>query len=311
MRVLLCVDDDPVLDEVLCALEWGLHLPRWREIVALHVIHPGPLFSTGVDLHPVRRGEAFMERVRERLSHFAIQVKHHVSQGDPAQQIVRIGEECEADLIVMGARGERRDFLMGSVSQKVVSLAATDVLVVREGERSSRNRDRCRSFRALVAVDGSLGSEAGVEAFTLKLRAQNACIRLVHAVEAGAPLWDVRRDREGVGGLFRSMESEAWKVLLQAKESLERHGFTAECEWRSGPAAAQILDAAREFSADVIVVGSRGHSAIRERVLGSITQRVLRHAPCTVLCARGWAPESGSLSRQWSSRNWEPEAGMA
>ncbi len=307
MRILVCIDDDPVLDEVLYALEWSVHLPRCREIVALHVTSANALFST-VDLRPGRRGEALVERVDKRLSHLGIPVRTLVSNGDPAPEIVRVAEECEADLIVMGACGQRRDFLMGSVSQRVVSTAPTDVLVVRETDLSQHAEDRSQSFRTLLAVDGSLGSEAGIEAFIGKLRARDASIHVVHVVEAIPALWNVGRERDGA--FFQSMESRAREVLTRAKRLLECHGLAADCQWRTGSPAAQILAMALQIRADLVVVGSRGHSAIRDMVLGSITHRVLRHAPCTVLCARGWASESAKRS-QWSSESWEPEVGTA
>lgn len=311
MKILLCIDDDPVLEEVLFALEWSLDLSRPHHIVPLHVLGSRPLVSTSTssDLHPRLRAEALLDRVGQRLSLLGIRAAPVLSSGDAPQEIVRIADECEADLIILGARGERRDFLMGSVSQKVASLAPTDVLVVREASGFRPARDLRSSFRALVAVDGSLGSEAGIEAFAGKLRAQNAVIRVVHVVDAIPALWNVARDREVA--FFQSMESRALQVLSRAKRLLENLGLESECEWRRGSPAAQILDSAAEAGADLIVVGSRGHSAIRDMMLGGVTHRVLRHAPCTVLCARGWALESSRFSRPWSSELWEPGVGMA
>jgi nucleotide-binding universal stress UspA family protein len=315
MRVLLCVDDDLVLKDVLAAMEWSVDLPAWNDVVILHVAPRHPTFLLGSDAAPERRGEALLKRVRERLSPLRLGVRSVLAAGDPAQEIVRTAEEAEADLIVMGALGARRDFLLGSVSQKVASVAPTDVLVVRE--RSSRGdeiRDRRRAFRTVVAVDGSLGSEAAIDSFARKLRARHASTRVVHVVESLPALWDAPRERTGVPDAFGDLDRldlRSREVLVRARESLASRGLDVECEQRRGSPAGQILEAAREFGADVIVVGSRGHSAIRDVVLGSITKRVLRHAPCTVLCARGWAFESGSLSRDWTSRGWEPEVGMA
>jgi nucleotide-binding universal stress UspA family protein len=308
MKILLSVDDDPALADVLGSLDWTVELSKWSEILVVHVIPQNPLFLVGADAPRARRGETLMERVGERLSHRPVRVTRVLAKGDPAQEIVRMADSTCAELIVLGAWGERHDFLMGSVSQRVVSLAPTDVLVMRGGDRRARARESGASFRALLAVDGSLGSEAGIDAFCRKLRARSASIRVVHVVEAVPTLWDAGRDP---GSFIEHLNAKAAEVLGWAREVLERRGLRAESEWRRGDPASQILESARESESDVIVVGSRGHSAIREMVLGGITHRILRHAPCNVLCARGWAPQSSALSRRWLSEAWEPGAGMA
>ncbi len=309
MKLLLCVDDDPALDEVLGVLDWIVEVSKWSEILVVHVVSQNPLFLVATDSPRARRGESLMERVGERLSHLPARVTRVLSKGDPAQEIVRMADSTCAELIILGAWGERRDFLVGSVSQRVVSLAPTDVLVVRGGDHGqAAERERESSFRALVAVDGSLGSEAGIDAFSSKLRARSASIRVVHVVEAIPTLWEAGRDPSS---FHDPLDVKAAEVLTWAREAFERRGLSVEGEWRRGNPAAQILEAARENGSHVIVVGSRGHSAIREVVLGGITHRVLRHAPCNVLCARGWATQSGALSRRWLSDAWEPGAGMA
>ena len=308
MKILLSVDDDPALSHVLGSLDWSVELSKWSEILVVHVVPQNPLFLVGADAPRARRGETLMERVGERLSHLPVRVTRVLAKGDPAQEIVRMADSTCSELIVLGAWGERHDFLMGSVSQRVVSLAPTDVLVVRGGDSRPRPGQSRGSFRALLAVDGSLGSEAGIDAFCRKLRARSASIRVVHVLEAIPTLWDAGRDQ---GSVIELLNAKATEVLAWAQEALERRGLQAEGEWRRGDPAAQILEEARESDSDVIVVGSRGHSAIREMVLGGVTHRVLRHAPCNVLCARGWAPQSSALSRRWLSETWEPGAGMA
>jgi nucleotide-binding universal stress UspA family protein len=300
------VDDDPVVESVLEALEWSLQLTEWDELIVLHVLPQHPLFLVGTDQPPMRRAQAFLDRIGERLEVLAVPVEQVIASGEPAQEIARVSDEREAELVVMGAHGDGGDFLMGSVSQKVVSLTDSDVLVVREPEDDSR--DLKASFRALLAVDGSMGSEAGVEAFVRKTRSGSASIRLIHVVESIPSLWEIGRQDDLFSPAFTE---QAQAILARALALLRRRGLEAECECRQGSPAGQILDVARRAGTDLIVVGSRGHSGIRNMVLGSITQRILRHAPCSVFCARGWAPEEGALSAGWSSDEWETQTGMA
>jgi nucleotide-binding universal stress UspA family protein len=297
VKILLSVDDDPTLPEVLAALEWSIELSRWREILVVHVVPQNPLFPLGADAQRAARGEQLVNEVVERLSRSPLPIRRFLAKGDPAQEIVHIAEKACAELIVLGAWGEKRDFLMGSVAHRVVALAPTDILVVRGSESHGRRRDG--PFRALLAVDGSRGSEAAIDAFSRKLRSHSASIRLVHVLE------------QPKAGVAERQDSKAHEVLEWARQALERRGLRSDEECRRGDPAGQIVEAARESVTDVIVVGSRGHSAIREMVLGGVTQRVLRHAPCNVLCARGFSPQSSALPRRWLSETWEPGAGMA
>ncbi len=74
-------------------------------------------------------------------------------------------------------------------------------------------------------------------------------------------------------------------------ESLRRRasaqGVSLETRVLAGHAAEQILRLAADIGADLVVVGHRGHSTIRQWIFGSTSRRVVTHAPCSVLVARG------------------------
>jgi nucleotide-binding universal stress UspA family protein len=74
--------------------------------------------------------------------------------------------------------------------------------------------------------------------------------------------------------------------LEEAQRALSELGVEAEAVHTFGNPAAEILNAAEERGADLIVVGQRGRSAIARFVDGSVTDRVVRHAGCDVLVVR-------------------------
>ncbi|MBF2073439.1 MAG: universal stress protein [Synechococcales cyanobacterium C42_A2020_086] len=64
-------------------------------------------------------------------------------------------------------------------------------------------------------------------------------------------------------------------------------GVAAECQQVMGDPSRAICAQAREWSADLIVIGRRGHSGLSEWLLGSVSNYVLHHAPCAVLTVQG------------------------
>jgi nucleotide-binding universal stress UspA family protein len=77
------------------------------------------------------------------------------------------------------------------------------------------------------------------------------------------------------------------QVVARAKtRSAEEGARNIKTAVRSGDYAEEILDAAAEYKADMIVIGSRGLGVLKSKVLGSVSQKVLHHAACNVLVVR-------------------------
>ena len=81
--------------------------------------------------------------------------------------------------------------------------------------------------------------------------------------------------------LKQARESVARTAGILRKAEIEVDSRVTENEIRIG-----ILDAAREWRADLIVLGSRGEKGLRRFLLGSVAEFVARHAPCSVLIVR-------------------------
>jgi nucleotide-binding universal stress UspA family protein len=79
---------------------------------------------------------------------------------------------------------------------------------------------------------------------------------------------------------------EARRQLDEAVAQLAQEGVEAEAVQTAGNPAAEIISAAEERDADLIVLGHRGRSAISRFIEGSVSDRVVRHATCDVLVVR-------------------------
>ena len=136
--------------------------------------------------------------------------------------------------------------------------------------------------RIVIAYDGSEGSREALEAGVETARVTGAVATLVYVRHAPLPI---------VGDPFyeRALSRELHRgrdVLAEARTYAADTGVAAETELLEGDAAEQILDLARLRGAELIVVGSRGRSAVAEALLGSVSHAIVHGADRPVLVAR-------------------------
>jgi nucleotide-binding universal stress UspA family protein len=105
-------------------------------------------------------------------------------------------------------------------------------------------------------------------------------------------------------------------LLFQSAEAIERLNeeltgihrkrvptFRPEnCHIRGGQPYQEIVRLAREIDADLIVLATRGHSALKRLLLGSTAERVVRNAPCPVLVARKQKQKSKAATKSFAIR---------
>ncbi|MGB3635425.1 MAG: universal stress protein [Rubrobacteraceae bacterium] len=207
--------------------------------------------------------------------------------GRPAHQIVRLSEEMEAGLVVIGNQGLSafRRFLMGSVSEMVMHYASCPVYVVRGGAGEER-----LPSRVLLATDGSTNSEAaaGVAAeFADKLGAE---VYLVH-VEVVPSIFAMpeihTEDIDYDESLPENIEREGRKRLeTQIRQVEEAGGTVTKSYLRAGDPTREIVNLAQRLDAGAIIVGSRSFGALERALLGSVPEGIVRHAHCPVMVVR-------------------------
>ncbi|MBI2746822.1 MAG: universal stress protein [Burkholderiales bacterium] len=79
---------------------------------------------------------------------------------------------------------------------------------------------------------------------------------------------------------------EAEKIVSPVSKFLARHGIEAKSQWKVGHAGETIAKAAESGKFDLVVMGSHGHSALGNLVLGSVATQVLAHCSVPVLLVR-------------------------
>ncbi|MFO0934973.1 MAG: universal stress protein [Gemmataceae bacterium] len=82
------------------------------------------------------------------------------------------------------------------------------------------------------------------------------------------------------------MQKSAGEGLHKVVEEFGLENFQVTFESRLGSPADEIIGAAKDSSANLIVIGTHGRGAIAHFLLGSVAEQVVRHAPCPVLTVR-------------------------
>ena len=215
----------------------------------------------------------------------------HLRIGRPDEEVIRLGEELRAGLVVVGSRGLSpiRRALMGSVSDSVVRHAYCPVLVVRGGESG---RAVLLSKKILLATDGSedailaarnaagLAQQMGSELHAVYVRPRIAPHHPGYYVGPEVVEQAGRKEREG-------LEREAQRLLeVQAEEVRGAGGNVARAHLRVGTPDKETVRLAEELGVGLIVMGSRGQGGVRRALLGSVSDSVVRHAHCPVLVVR-------------------------
>lgn len=139
-------------------------------------------------------------------------------------------------------------------------------------------------FKSIVApVDGSAPSNAAVKLAVRLAKDAGAKLAFCHAVSMPRPAHDA-------GGFAREqmMEEEktaAHEILEAARKQASDAGIEAKTIMVGDPVVDAILDCAKELGADLIVMGTHGHSGIVRAVLGSTTADVIGRATVPVMVA--------------------------
>lgn len=149
-------------------------------------------------------------------------------------------------------------------------------------------------MRILLAHDGSSDASHAIELARTIPWPAGSVMRAITVIEplvgmtawAGGPLGGYSLEVD------QQIEQSRAAALDAVVERLRAPGGSVDGRLVRGRPASVIVDEARRFDADLVIVGSRGHGAIASLVLGSVSGEVVDHAPCPVLVARG--PSVGS-----------------
>jgi nucleotide-binding universal stress UspA family protein len=229
------------------------------------------------------RGEQITP-VAKRLEEIGIPVEVVVARGDARHLIPFYARKWSSDLIFVRAhvRKDLTHWMLGSVARAVVTAAPCTVQIVRDTE-DDRTHSLDSGRRVLLAIDGSETSLRAAEALAARPWPIESEFRIVSVEEP----WAIKSSRQ-----------QPQEAMASAAQVLPAAGLKASGEVLSGNAKELILEEARKWGADLIVVGSHGRRGFKRFLLGSVSETIAMNAHCSVVVVRGVARSSRKRERQ-------------
>jgi len=266
----------------------GLALPEGATLRVVSVLGTTPTLAGLTESMREQLIAVAIAALERELAEFAaplerpgLRVERAVLEGRTAAAIVDDAISAHADLVVVGShgRGALGSLLLGSVSAELVDRAPCPVFVAR-----GRALDR-----VILAEDGSTNARRACDLIARWEIFRGVAVRIV-SVARVAPYFhsgiapsEQAVAREALVAAAAATRKKHELLARQSARRLARAGRRSEAEVRVGIPTAELVAAAREWSADLVIVGSRGRTRLARLLLGSVARGVLLHAPCSVL----------------------------
>ncbi len=198
--------------------------------------------------------------------------------GPPWDRIVSLlRDDPRFDLVVLGTHGRTglQRILLGSVAEKIVRHAPCPVLVTRGGHAPPYQH-------ALCPIDFSESSKRAVM-LASQFVAPAGSLTLLYVIELPVSF----DGQASMSEFLRDLDARSTRMLDRfAAEVRGRVEVDVKTQIRVGSAGSQALAALDHGGYDLVAVGSHGRTGLRRALLGSVAEKIVRHAPCSVLVAR-------------------------
>lgn len=136
-------------------------------------------------------------------------------------------------------------------------------------------------MKLLLAIDESKFSDAATQAISAQFPPQGTEVKVLNVVDLPLPI--PTSDAAG----FRELSLKHGQELVQqAERTLSKAGFKTQTAVEEGYPSSKIIGQAKQWEADLIVMGSHGRKGLDRFLMGSVAQTVSRHAPCSVEIVR-------------------------
>ncbi|MBI5774993.1 MAG: universal stress protein [Verrucomicrobia bacterium] len=264
-------------------------------VILLHVVEKFPIDRllgrelTRLNTAPVlKQAKVRLNALAARLNKSSgVPVEVEVRFGRPFDQITRGAGGLGASLVVMTTHGHTglKHVYLGSTAEKLVRHTPCPVLVTRgrgrAGAKAVPAPDKIRTI--LLATDYSENSLAAFPHAVAWAREFGAALLVVYVVPEHLP---ASVSHLGVVLAVIQLANEAKKRLPEFVKKHIPSDVQARTRVKTGAPAQELCEIARRRGVDLIIMASHGHTGLKHAALGSVAERVVQRAPCSVLVVR-------------------------
>ncbi len=230
------------------------------------------------DIHEAMRrpGEEILSRANALAKKEGALIKTILEEGEIYDRLVDLAEAENCGVVIMGRRGTSSadKSHIGSVTARVIGLSQRDVLVVPE-------RTIIGWKKILVATDGSRYSGLATDKAIDFAKSYGGSLTAVSVVDVPSEFY-----AEAPGVVDKLIASAKGFVAALSKKA-EANDIAASTFVGEGEAFEIITRLAQKEKIDVIIMGSHGRTGLKRLLMGSVTEKVIGHAPCPVLIVKG------------------------
>ncbi len=232
----------------------------------------------------IQEAEAYLRSQIERLSDSGVEVTSHVAVGALGEQLV--SRASKAGLTVMTYHTSR--WLFGEALDVLLKEMVNPVVVVRA--QAGQTAHAFEVSKILVPIGDTARARAAVPYAIDLCQALDAQLVLCNVVSPIPGAYDKRNPPPDIAQAIEEQVLAGEQIVLSIAMELSKQGITADSVIRIGEPAREIIAAAREAAAGLIVMTTRGADSM-SRVLASVALGVVQASPVPTLLIRPPAAE--------------------
>jgi nucleotide-binding universal stress UspA family protein len=227
----------------------------------------------------LRQAADLTARAIDQLNESGLAAEAAIKVDDARFAIVKTADQWRADMIFIRASNlaDPSRWFLNSVTDAVLRDANCSVTVVRRRDLSPR------AMKVLLATDGSESARFATYSLAERPWPPQTEFKVISVVE---PLVHFVKQAQSILEKKKNSVGEAQSSVHEASQIIALRGLKITVEVLSGDPKEKIIDTAREWAADLAVLGSHGHSPLKRSLLGSVSEAVARDGPCSVEVTR-------------------------